>query len=598
MNEKTGSFGSSARLTARARAAMVSAACGDALGWPIEPRGQRVGGTAGLRPSLSFIDWTRREGGGYAPYQRSIPAGAYSDDTQLMIATARSLTCGNGWRDQLIGFELPAWTLYELGGGGAIKRAAQRWSKGHAPWESTKASDRQRYFDAGANGVAMRILPHAIFGAREHEFETTAERIVADGVATHGHPRALVGALAAGFAMWSALRWTGKVNYGDLIEGCLAERRNWGRLPSGLAGEWRKAAEATLNASYEDVWEQTCEEMQGLLITSRQAIGRGSLARDEEVLDELGAYGKEGGSGTRTAAVAIYLASRYVAQPAAGLLASAFARKADTDTIACLVGGMLGAFSGDDSADGLADALMDAPYIRKLATAVADHETDLEVFPRWTWRTKVEILRDLAERRSGETLTLPLFGTSKLMNVQQPETKSANKVQIWWLSTEIGQTLAVTQISKSQRRNSDRGTRTRDGHDSGQLTIDPPGRADPRADASAWNFVFVKNLTVALELYNGILGIPIRRSRDRSIVLDGHLVLEESESVERPASEPFKARGVIGIFVAQDNLRSTHDRAIAAGYQTSPIGKGRNGSRFRLHDQDGHVVEIFTSTIS
>jgi ADP-ribosylglycohydrolase len=578
---------------------MLSAACGDALGWPVEPRGQRVGGTASLKPSLSFIDWTRREGGGYAPYQRSIPAGAYSDDTQLMIAVARSLTCGDGWQDQLIGFELPAWTLYELGGGGAIKRAAQRWSKGQAPWESTKATDRREYFGAGANGVAMRILPHAIFGAQDQRFERTAERIFADGIATHGHPRALVGALAAGFAMWSALRWTGKVNYGELIEACLAERNAWGRLPSHLANaEWRNEAESVLKASYEDIWGRTCEEMQGLLLTSREAIDRGSLARDEEVLNELGAYGKESGSGTRTAAVAIYLASRYVAQPGAGLLASAFARKADTDTIACLVGGMLGAFSGDDSVEGLADDLMDAPYIRELAMAVADHETDHEVLPRWTWRTKGELLRELAERHPGEKLTLPLFGTSTILTVQQPETKSANEVRIWWLSTEIGQTLSVSRISKPQARGGEARHQAKAGEDAGQLTIDAPDRTPTRAGASAWHFVFVKNLTVALELYNGILGIPVRRSRKRSIVLDGHLVLEESESVERPVGEPFKARGVIGVFVAKDDLRSTRDRAIAAGYQTSPIGKGRNGSRFRVRDQDGHVVEVFTSTIS
>jgi ADP-ribosylglycohydrolase len=590
---------SSARLAARARAAMLSAACGDALGWPIEPRGQRVGGTASLKPRLSFIDWTRREGGGYAPYQRSIPAGAYSDDTQLMIAVARSLTCGDSWRQQFTDFELPAWTLYELGGGGAIKRAAQRWSKGQSPWASTKESDRQKYFGAGANGVAMRILPHAIFGARDRRFESTAERIVTDGISTHGHPRALVGALVAGFAMWSALRWNGKVNYGELIEACLAERTSWGALPpSILDEEWRNHAESVLEPGYDAIWEQTCQEMLGLLTTCREAIHRGSMARDEEVLDELGAYGKEGGSGTRTAAIAIYLASRYLAQPAAGLLASAFARKADSDTIACLVGGLLGAFSGDDSVEGLADDLMDAAYIRKLATAVVDHQVDLEVAPRWTWRMKGQAMRELDKRHLGEALTLPLFGTSILTSIEEPETRSANRVQIWWLSTEIGQTLAVTRISKSQRRSADRESRTRNRTGSGQLTIDPTDDSSRQVVATAWHFVFVENLTVALELYNGILGIPVRRSRVRSVFLDGHLVLEEAETVEKPTREPFKARAVIGVHVSKDDLHWMRERAIAAGYQTSTIGNGRNGSRFRLQDKDGHVVEVFTSTIS
>jgi hypothetical protein len=445
----------------------------------------------------------------------------------------------------------------------------------------------------------MRILPHAIFGAREREFEPTAERIIADGIATHGHPRALVGALVTGFAMWSALRWTGKVNYGELIEACLVERRSWDRLPSEFPdAEWRRQAQSISGSSYEDTWERTCEEMIGLLVTCREAIDRGSLARDEEVLDELGAYGKEGGSGTRTAAIAIYLVSRYVARPGAGLLASAFARKTDSDTIACITGAMLGAFSGDESVEGLVDDLMDAPYIRQLATAVASRQAGLDVLPRWTWKTKSEVLEELSERRRGDALALPLFGTARIVDIQYPETKSANKVQIWWLSTEIGQTLAVTRISKSQREGTDRGTTPRDEGASRQLTIEPSGRAVARSEASAWHFVFVKNLTLALELYNGILGIPVRRSRKRSVVLGGHLVLEEAESIERPSGEPFRARGVIGVYVSKGDLQATRERVIAAGYKTSSIGNGRNGSRFRLHDQDGHVVEVFTSTIS
>src|SRR3954451_12278840 len=118
----------SSRLAGRAAAAMLFAACGDALGWPVEPRGRRVGGTSGLKPRLAFIDWRRREGGGYAPFQRRIPSGTYSDDTQLMLAVARSLTQGKDWREHLPRFELPALTLYELGGGGAIRSACRSWA--------------------------------------------------------------------------------------------------------------------------------------------------------------------------------------------------------------------------------------------------------------------------------------------------------------------------------------------------------------------------------------------------------------------------------------------------------------------------------------
>ena len=243
------------RLSGRAQGAMLAAASGDALGWPVEPRGNRVGGTRDIEPRLAFMDWTRREGGRYAPHERHIPAGTYSDDTQLMLAVGRSLGLGEEWWHHFTSIELPVWTLYDLGGGGAVKRAANCWAKGRAPWTQPGPADVRRYFDAGANGVVMRILPHAIHGAHDDSFDSLARRIAADGITTHGHPRALVGALAAGYAMWKAMRWQGKVGYGDLIDQCLDEREIWSELPdlASYAPDWLEQANQIMDLDYVEV---------------------------------------------------------------------------------------------------------------------------------------------------------------------------------------------------------------------------------------------------------------------------------------------------------------------------------------------------------
>lgn len=564
-----------AGLTSRAQAAMLSAACGDALGWPIEPRGQRVGGTAGLKPGLSFIEWTRREGGRFSPFQRRVPAGAYSDDTQLMLATARSLTRGEDWWQHLTQVELPAWTLYDLGGGGAIKRAARGWAKGTAPWDVTKSADRRKYFTAGANGVAMRILPHAIFGAGDVTFDRVSERIVADGITTHGHPRALLGALVAGYAMWTALRWKGKVNYGELIEDCLGERQAWVRLPeSALTPSWMEAAEEDSNSSFEVTWVQVCEEMADHLALCNRAIGKGSLARDHDVLDELGAFGKEGGSGTRTAAAAIYLASRYVAKPGAGLLAAAFARRADTDTLACLTGAMLGAFSRDSQLGDLFSNLQDAGYIRDVAAQVAQH-VEVEPEAPWVPRTKSQVLDELDSLEPGAEVSLPLFGKSRVEASEEPDTKSAHDVRIWWLSTQLGQTIAVTHIKK--------------------LKAVEPAEPDPPAAQSIWTFLFVKRLPKALELYRDILGVTVRRLEESSAVLVGNIVLEVSDHGGPPHSKELMAPEVVGVFVAEEALGMLHRRVADAGFTVSEVSQGRHGKRFRLRDADGHIVEVCTS---
>jgi ADP-ribosylglycohydrolase len=98
--------------------AFLGAAVGDALGWPNEDRASRVrneGATAVVR---SFQRWIRRSGGRYFLHEDVILAGAYSDDTQLLLCTARSLLRGHAWWQHLATCEVPLWTLYERGGGG------------------------------------------------------------------------------------------------------------------------------------------------------------------------------------------------------------------------------------------------------------------------------------------------------------------------------------------------------------------------------------------------------------------------------------------------------------------------------------------------
>ena len=582
------------QIAARARAAMLFAACGDALGWPVEPRGRRVGGTARLKPRLEFLDWRRREGGGYAPFERRVPPGTYSDDTQLMLCVARSLSYGEHWWERLTKVELPLWPFYELGGGGAVRVAARSWAKGQAPWEAEKDKEVRRYHDAGANGVAMRILPHAIHGVDDPSYSQVAERIVADGITTHGHPRALVGALLSGFAMWTALRWRGKVGYGDLINACLDERDAWSLMPhSPLIARWVDAGEQSRPASIWNTWERATEETAGLLSVCADAMQQGSLARDRDVLEELGAFGKENGSGTRSAAVAVYLASRYVAKPAAGLLAAAFARRADTDTIACLTGAILGAFTGDIQVDGLARDLQDAGYIEELAGRVLAHVQEQIPAEHWDRSSQLRVARELEE---GRTIALPVFGEATPFDCERPSTKSANEISIWWLRTTIGQTLAITRIQKAKEVGSDRSDHPRGCYArTRQISLDEIPASEESSVLSTWTLLFVDDLDKALGLYHEVLGIPIRERGDDFVVLGRHLVLEVSD---RPENERdgFHAPEVVGVYVAPGSLSGMRERAAGAGYPTSKISQGRRGRRFRVGDGLGHVIEVFTSS--
>ncbi len=102
--------------------AFLGAAVGDAIGWPQEDRSMRIGKS--FKPNPQFQKWYRRGGNRFSPYEEVIDPGSYSDDTQLLFATARSLENKN-WFSHFVKIELPTWLLYERGGGGSYKKEPQ-----------------------------------------------------------------------------------------------------------------------------------------------------------------------------------------------------------------------------------------------------------------------------------------------------------------------------------------------------------------------------------------------------------------------------------------------------------------------------------------
>lgn len=192
----------------RALGAMLGAAYGDALGWPNErSRNKAKAPEAGAFHKLRA--WQRDQSNRFGILRFEIEKGSYSDDTQMILCLSRSLLKSDEWYKHYTTKELPFWQVYQRGGGGATKSAVKAWASGIAPWLS---DEKERFFNAGGNGVAMRVLPHAIMGYKL-DFGHTAHNILLDGIATHGHPQALVGALAYCYALLYALRQGSLANH-------------------------------------------------------------------------------------------------------------------------------------------------------------------------------------------------------------------------------------------------------------------------------------------------------------------------------------------------------------------------------------------------
>lgn len=363
-----------ADLASQSRGAFLGAAVGDALGWPQEQNSRLVGSDSSRRPEPvpELRGWSREAGTRYQRYLDPVGAGAYSDDTQLILAVARSLHAAD-WFGHLVERELPQFTLYQRGAGGATLRACRAWSAGRSPWEggTTKAASEgvRQYFRAGGNGVAMRIAPHLVVLAQAppHELVT---HVMLNGIATHGHPRALVGAAAYASALRSLFVTEGTLEFGDLT--ALVESDTTWQTPewalSALPKEWLAAA--SQNSITIRQWEQTTEEMLRLLSLAGRATRAGTIGNDMAALDELGVFNREvNGSGTVTAAAAIYLASRSAPRPMGGLLRAAFLQGADTDTLASMTGALLGALHGPRWLESIARNLQDRDYIERMADA-------------------------------------------------------------------------------------------------------------------------------------------------------------------------------------------------------------------------------------
>lgn len=438
----------------KAEGALLALAAGDALGWPQEFPRNVCGQSRDSSAHVEFAQWTRRSGGRFRPFEEVIHAGNYSDDTQLALAAARSRTNHRtAWWRAFTRVELPLWLLYERGGGGATKRAANAWVDGRSPWRSSKEARIRQYFEAGGNGVAMRVLPHALFLSEQKQPDTLLHDVVLDGTATHGHPRALIGATVYAYAAWWLTRRNTTLGFGELLDLLIDEAHTWGKFPQSNrnGGTWLDAAQFATASRYEAIWDQTAQEMRELLEKARQGLQEGALANDHAVLKDLGCFGRTKGAGTSSAAAAAYLVARHAEQPIQGILRPAFEKGADTDTLAAMVGGLMGCLAGQEWLPSPWLKVQDADYLRKIAARLAQGPEGAQDVPVEPARPAQSILSDL----SANSMEVALEREYTAHVAALPDPKPIAKfiaVKAWQLRTSDGQTLYVTKVEQMARK--------------------------------------------------------------------------------------------------------------------------------------------------
>jgi len=561
----------------RAVGSFLAAAVGDALGWPFEGRARKsqASAHAGSTRQLAELEKWTRSGSRSQPYREPIGAGDYSDDTQLLLSTARSVLLGDGWWEHYAFVELPFWLSYERGGGGATKRAAQAWLAGKAPWESNQ--HRAKYFEAGGNGVAMRILPHLLEADSSKDACSIAREIVANGLSTHGHPRALVGALLHGMALWLSLQQEEMLEFGALTRAVYQGFPEWAKL-TDVPTEWRRAFSDSEFRDYRVVWDKTICESMALIEIAEDALRLGPLSAGPETLHKMGALNpKTNGSGTITAAAALFLASRYAATPLQGVQVAATSIGADTDTMASMCGSILGAIHGDEWLGHFATSVQDSRYIRRIAGSLVNKQEGSN--PRTEHRVTKRDCKSFEDRLGdlevGVGIRLPDGRQSVLRNIEPMFSESA-QADLCIFETEDGQTLPMKRIVRGRRAKQ------------------APTHQPPDEILRVGIKVFVSNLVVAKEFYVGKLRLPVVKEYPSGFtvaeVISVHSTTSEAQSnlsfhqTSLPAPTPC-------IRVA--NVDSLAARLSAEGIVITTVSGHRSIKAFTILDPFGNVLEFF-----
>jgi ADP-ribosylglycohydrolase len=378
--------------------ALILGGSADALGW----RNESASTTTKRKPIFALQSWAKRIGrvGGY--WDRIEP-GEYSDDTQLTLAVARCISPDGTYDpDRFVRVELPYWLSYERGGGRTI-RAAARNALGN-PNVTWHTNIFDGYYESGANGAAMRVLPFALI----RDQRAMIQAVWQNTLATHGHPRAVIGALVMAYSLHHFMYE--EYSPESLIR---AIQEFIAALEPPVQPdfvEWMKRADE--RNQFRTVFGSTKREMKKSMDI---AFSKQHLP-PSDVLGELGAFDKRTkGSGIGTVAAAHYFFFKYSKDPVRAVVEAANAFGADTDTIAKLCGDILGCLHGRAAYENdFAAQVLNRYYFLNIARYLVGKEDPhwLNLEPRDTDITEI--------KKEGDGFHSKIFGPGIITSVRKP----------------------------------------------------------------------------------------------------------------------------------------------------------------------------------
>lgn len=441
------------------------AAIGDALGWmtEFEKSQDSLKKKFGTDYINSFHDWEKNVGGRFHGYIDKLNSGSYSDDTQLLLSVARSIN-KDGFVDQqyFAKKELPDWLLYSRGAGRTIKNAARKIERKSAKWNNNfftfKAGKTTiDYRESGANGAAMRILPIAL--ANFGEPDKIKEEIFGNSIITHGHPRAILGAMLYGYSIDTILRFNPEnFNYTNFLTELgkdIHQKYSIDFLDSTKFKNWEIEWNKNSKEPFRILFKSIIDETQEYLRTTYKLITNNST--DFDALTKLGCYKYETkGSGTSTVIAGIYLACKYSNEPLKGIEQAVNSIGTDTDSIAAFTGGLIGALHGQSIIPSKWKNVQDLDYIDAISIRLLEISESRADFKK---PTKNDGLKSISEIDNDnynidDKVYLETLGEGKIKSIDRQKTKTKGKYNlILDVEFEVGQFCRFAKLFSIENEN-------------------------------------------------------------------------------------------------------------------------------------------------
>ena len=238
------------------------------------------------------------------------------------------------------------------------------------------------------------------------------------------------------------------LSYGELIDVLIEEEKQWSELPevSNIA-IWKCEAERYAQYDYDQIWNECVLETIDYLKIAKEALNQGILDLGHDTLQKLGCYNSRiNGAGNVSAVISIYLFSKYADDPVMAVYETANLNNADTDTLASMVGGLVGALNGKDWIPIELRGVQDYSLFEYLIEQMMDEKCD---FLNSDKQYQLFNNEKMATLEIGDSIECLPFGEITLKEIREDKPKRAGmyvKVYVW--KTAYGQTIFSKKIGK------------------------------------------------------------------------------------------------------------------------------------------------------